>query len=120
MALREPGAGEFDRRITLRLREDQPAPDYGLESIFTEEKKRWAKIEPVGAATYSAGVQIDAKVTHRITLYYLDGLSDAHEALHGKKLYRIRRVSDLNGGHRFSVLEVEELGSIKVTGGVYG
>jgi len=120
MALREPGAGELDRRITLRLRADQPAPDLGLSSIFTDEKKRWAKIEPVGAATYSAGLQIDDKVTHRVTLYYLDGLSDAHEVLHSKRLYRIRRVTDLNGGHRYSVLEVEELGPVQETGGIYG
>jgi SPP1 family predicted phage head-tail adaptor len=120
MALREPGAGELDRRITLRLRSDVPAPDLGLSSLFTDEKKRWAKIEPVGAAIYSAGIQIDAKVTHRITLYYLEGLGEAHEAVHGRKLYRIRRVADLNGGHRFSVLEVEELGLVKVSGGIYG
>ncbi|MNJ57878.1 Phage head-tail joining protein [compost metagenome] len=120
MALREPGAGELNRRITLRLRSDIPAPDFGLDSTFAEEKRRWAKIEPVGAATYSAGVQIDAKVTHRITLYFLDGLGEAHEVVHGSKLYRVQRVTDMNGAHRFTVLDVEELGRLQVGGGLYG
>lgn len=120
MALREPAAGELDRRVTLRLRTDVPAPDFGVSLVFTDEKKRWAKIEPVGSAVYTAGIQTEEKVTHRISLYFLDGLSDAHEVTHGKKLYRIKRVADLNGTHRFSVLEVEELGALKPSGGVYG
>lgn len=120
MALREPGAGELNRRITLRLRTDEPAADLGLESAFTDEKQRWASIVPVGAATYSAGVQIDAKVTHRVTLRYLMGLNEAHEVVHSNTIYRIRRVADLNGGHRFTVLEVEELGPLKLGGGIYG
>ena len=51
MAYREPSAGELDRRITLRLRTDVAAPNQGLDSIFTDEKKRWAQIKPVCWAT---------------------------------------------------------------------
>lgn len=120
MALREPGAGELNRRITLRLRSDIPTENLELGSIFTDEKRRWAKIEPVGSVTYSAGVQIDAKVTHRITLYFLDGIGESHEVLHGSKLYRVQRVTDMNGAHRFTVLDVEELGQAQAGGGLYG
>ena len=120
MAIREPAAGELNRRITLRLRTDLPAADFGVSPVFTEQKKRWASIVPVGSAVYAAGIQIDAKVTHRITLYYLAGLSEAHEVVHGSKLYRIQRVTDLNGAHQCSVLEVEELGVIKARGSIYG
>lgn len=120
MALREPGAGELNRRITLRLRSDIPTPALGLDSLFAQEKRRWAKIEPVGSATYSAGVQTDAKVTHRVTLYFLDGIGESHEVVHGSKLYRVRRVTDMNGSHRFTVLEVEEQGLVQAGGGIYG
>ncbi|WP_218583817.1 head-tail adaptor protein [Pseudomonas akapageensis] len=118
--MREPGAGELNRRIKLRLRSDLPAADFGLDSVFTEEKWRWAKIEPVGTAIYVAGLQIDAKVTHRVILHFLDGLSESHEVLHGVKIYRVRRVADMNGSRRFSVLEVEELGPEQSAGGLYG
>ena len=120
MALREPSAGELNRRITIRLRSDQPASDNGIDSVFTDEKHRWASIVPVGTAAYSASVQLDAKVTHRITLRFLDCITDAHEVVHGSRLYRVRRVADLNGTHRFTVLEVEELGRVRAGGGVYG
>ncbi|WP_339521817.1 phage head closure protein [Pseudomonas sp. EL_65y_Pfl2_R96] len=120
MAIREPSAGELDRRITLRLRTDIPAPDQGLDSIFLDQKKRWAKIEPVGTAVYTAGIQTDVKITHRVTLYYLKGLSDAHEIVHGSIIYRVRRVADMNGTRRYTLLEVEELGPAQPVGGIYG
>lgn len=120
MAYREPSAGELDRRITLRLRTDVAAPNQGLDSIFTDEKKRWAQIKPVGTAVYTAGIQTDVKITHRVTFYYLKGISDAHEVVHGTIIYRVRRVADMNGTRRYSILEVEELGPQKPGGGVYG
>ena len=119
MAMREPSAGELDRRITLRLRSDIPAPDQGLDSLFTEEKKRWAKIEPVGTAVYANGVQTDVKITHRVTFYYLKSMSESHEVVHGGTIYRVRRVADMNGKRRYTLLEVEELGPEQVGGGIY-
>ncbi|WP_282412242.1 phage head closure protein [Pseudomonas sp. PS01299] len=119
MAMREPSAGELDRRITLRLRADIPAPDQGLDSLFTDQKKRWAKIEPVGTAVYANGVQTDVKITHRVTFYYLKGMSESHEVVHGDTIYRVRRVADMNGNRRFTLLEVEELGPQQVGGGIY-
>lgn len=120
MAMREPSAGELDRRITVRLRSDDPAPDLGLDSVFSDQKKRWAKIEPVGTAVYANGVQTDVKITHRVILYYLKGMSDAHEVVHGGSIYRVKRVADMNGSRRFTVLEVEELGPAQPGGGIYG
>lgn len=119
MAMREPSAGELDRKITIRVRTDDPAGDLGLIPVFTETKRRWAKIEPVGTAVYNAGLQLERKVTHRITMYFLPGVSEAHEVLHGLTVYRVRRVADMNGSRRYSLLEVEELGPQKEDGGIY-
>lgn len=119
MAMREPSAGELDRRITIRVRTDVPATDQGLDSVFTEQKKRWARIEPVGTAVYAAGVQTDVKITHRVIFYYLKGMSESHELVHGAIIYRVRRVADMNGTRRYTLLEVEELGPEKPKGGVY-
>ena len=120
MALREPGAGELNRRVTIRRRMDMPADDMGLNSVFSEPKQRWAKIEPVGTATYSDGVQTDNKITDRITFRFLAGITDAHEVVHGSTVYRVRRSADMNGGHRFTLLEVEEQGQAVSGGSIYG
>ncbi|MCL9653566.1 head-tail adaptor protein [Pseudomonas protegens] len=119
MAMREPSAGEFDRRILIRLRSDKPAANLGVVPVFSTEKQRWAKIEPVGTAVYNAGVQVDNRVTHRVTLYLLAGMSEAHEVVYAGTIYRVRRVAEMNGGRRYTLLEVEELGPQKAGGGVY-
>ena len=110
MAMREPHAGELDRRVTIRRRVDLPGADMGLDETFPEQLDRWAKIEPVGTAVYAGSVQIDTAVTHRVILRYLPGLTNAHEVVHGTTVYRVQRITDMNGSRRWTVLEVEELG----------
>lgn len=119
MAYREPGAGELDKHVTLRRRDDEPADDMGLESVFSDLNPRWAKIEPVGSAVYTGSVQTESKVTHRITLRYRKGITTAFEVVHGDTQYRVRRGFNMNGKTRFTVLEVEELGLTQTDGGIY-
>lgn len=112
--MRQPGAGELNRRVQIRRRRDFPDDvSGGLGSEFPEQLTTWAKIEPVGSALYSAGVQADSIVTHRVTIRYRHGITDAHEVVElragAEVVYRVRRSSALNGGRRFTVLEVEEL-----------
>lgn len=120
MAMTEPGAGDLNRRVLLRRREDLPATDAGLTSLFTDERKRWARIEPVGTAVYSGSVQADDKITHRITLRYLGLGPIDFEVVHGAVVYRVKRAADMNVAHRFTLLEVEELGAVQSGGGLYG
>lgn len=120
MAISEPGAGDLNRRVTLRRRTDLPATDAGLTSLFSDERKRWARIEPVGTAIYSGSVQVDDRITHRITLRYLGVLTTDFEVVHAEVIYRVKRATDLNGGHRFTMLEVEELGQVQAGGDLYG
>ena len=134
MAYREPAAGDLNRRVAIRLRTDLPAADMGVSSEFTEIKPRWAKIEPVGTAVHSEGVQTGNKVTHRIWIRALPGVTEAHEVVHithlpgesaysvvvGSPIYRIKRNADLNGGRRFTLLEVEELGIGQAGLNIYG
>lgn len=109
MAFREPGAGELNRRVLVRKRTDYPEDDSGLDSQYPEATPRWARIEPVGAAVYSAGVQSESRITHRVILRYLPGITEDHEVVRGSTVYRVRRCMPMNGEHRFTVLEVEEL-----------
>ncbi|VWD15041.1 head-tail adaptor protein [Burkholderia contaminans] len=107
--MRIPRIGDLDRRVQLRERRDYPYRDAELESEFPKQRLRWAKIEPVGAAVYSGSVQIDEKVTHRIYLRYLDGVTTDYEVVYREQVFRVKRVGDVNGVRRFTILEVEEL-----------
>lgn len=119
MAYREPGAGELDKHVVLRRRDDVPADDMGLASIFSDLNPRWAKIEPVGSAVYTGSAQTDVRVTHRITLRYRKGITTAFEVVHGETQYRVKRGFNMNGNTRFVVLEVEELGLMQSGEGIY-
>lgn len=119
MAIREPGAGALNSRVILRRRADLPATDGGLQSQFSDEKWRWARIDPVGTAIYSGSVQVDNKITHRITLRYLGMLPIDFEVVHNTVVYRVKRAADVNGRRRFTMLEVEELGLLQADGGLY-
>lgn len=120
MAYKEPGAGELNKHITLRRRDDIPADDMGLDSLFSELNPRWARIEPVGSAVYTDSAQTDDKITHRVTLRFRKGITSAYEVTHQNTLYRVKRGFDMNGRGRFVVLEVEELGPVRAGGGIYG
>ncbi|AKV07915.1 hypothetical protein B723_16430 [Pseudomonas fluorescens NCIMB 11764] len=133
-AYREPAAGELNRRLAIRRRTDQPADNMGLDSTFSVLKARWGKIQPVGTAVYSEGVQTDVKITHRIWFRIIKGITDAHEIVHVTRvpgvddvyevvpetpLYRVKRSADMNGSRRFTLLEVEELSPSQSGAGIY-
>lgn len=120
MSYRDLGAGELDRYVLVRLRTDRPAADMGLESEIFEPTWRWSNIKPVGTAVYSAGVQTDNKITHRVIVRRFEGITTEHEIVEGEVIYRVKRSAPMNGGKRFTVIEVEELGRIHAGGGIYG
>ncbi|MGO4326667.1 phage head closure protein [Cupriavidus sp. 2TAF22] len=107
--LREPGAGELDRRVQIRRRLDLPVGVVDVEQTFPATMPRWAKVVPVSAATYMESAATDSAVTHRVIVRYLDGLTDAHEVVHGDAVYRVKRAAHMNGAKRFTMIEVEEL-----------
>lgn len=120
MAYRDLGAGELDRRIVIQLRKDRPAEDMGLDSDLIDPKPRWARIEPVGTAVYSDGLQTDNKITHRVFVRYITGITTDFEIVHGGITYRVKRSANMNGRNRFTIVEVEELGFNQAGGGIYG
>jgi len=116
-----PSIGELNRRVRLRVRADNAKADGpGIESQYDYTSESWAKIQAVGSAVYSGSVQSGVTVTHRVTMRFRKGITDAHEVVEtfedAETIYRVRRVSDL-GNRRFSVLEVEELGQASAPGG---
>lgn len=120
MAIQEPNAGELNRRVVLRRRSDLPDADGGLSSLFSDKKNRWARITPVGTAIYHGSTQAEDKITHRVVMRYLGVIPIDFEVVHRDVVYRVKRAAPMNGGRRFTLLEVEELGQIQAEGDLYG
>lgn len=106
--MRPPTIGQFKSRVTLHLWQDRPADGGGIDPQTTKQNTLWAKIEPVGGGIYVGGLQVGHVVTHRITIRYRPGITTSHIVRHGCAVYRVKRVTDVNGAGRFSMLEVEE------------
>ncbi|WP_417252748.1 head-tail adaptor protein [Castellaniella sp.] len=108
-----PSAGELDRRVQIRLRQDVPVGLAGLAEQHPVVFTRWASLKPVGTAVWAASVQTDERVTHRCIVRWIDGITDSHEVVHRDRVYRVRRCAELRGERRFLVMEVEELGGVE-------
>lgn len=107
--MKRPGAGERDKRIAIRVRADKPVNDAGLESGYVQVGKRWALLEPLGTLLMNSGIQVDDKITHRLTFKLLPGIDSRHEVVLGRRLFRVSRVGDVNEAGIDTVLEVEEI-----------
>ena len=116
--MREPSTGELNRRALIRKRQGTPDAQFGIAETYDAGFPCWAKVEPIGGATYYGAQQTDDKVTHRIIVRRVAGKTDplSVTAEHVVDLaglrYRVRRVTDLNDARRVTAIEAEELGAI--------
>ena len=110
MTLRAPQAGELDTLISIVRLSDSPADVGELTTTETEILKRWAKIVPVGTATYVETCQTDTGITHRIYIDYTPDIFqfDVCKTSDGRR-FRVQRSCALNGGRVCTILECEEL-----------
>ncbi|HFG5775601.1 TPA: phage head closure protein [Salmonella enterica] len=106
-----PDPGELNRRVTIRLRVDEPNDDFGVSPSYPEEIHTWAKMAQPGAAAYQGSVQTEKIVTHYFTIRWRRNITADHEVFCDGQVYRIRRIRDLNSKRRFLLLECEELGT---------
>lgn len=107
--MKHPAAGERDKRIQIRVRSDTPVNDADLMSGYILVGRRWALLEPLGTLLVHSGIQVNKKITHRLTFKRLSGLDDRHEVILGKRLFRVVGVGDVNESGIDTVLEVEEI-----------
>lgn len=116
MSMREPGAGELNRRIAIMLQSDAPAVTFGLDTSYGTPLTVWAKHEPVGAGIFFGTQQVGEAVTDRFYVRRFTGTTPeevtvAHVVEFNGQRYRVRRASDLAGAKRITVIETEHLGA---------
>lgn len=55
---------------------------------------RWGSVEPLNGREYVQSQQVQAEVTHRITMRHFDGLTVQHRIKWGNRLFDINHVAD--------------------------
>jgi len=115
--MKDPTVGEFDKRVLIRLWQDEPDADTGIDQTFDAGVPAWARIEPTGSALFYGTAQVETTVTHRLATWRTarvnaDVITGAHVVDHGAMRYRVRRATDINGERAFVLLDLEQLGAI--------
>lgn len=114
-----PPAGSFDRRVLIRKRTDQPTMGSSLTEIYTAGVQAWARLKPVGNATFFGTQQVGESVTHSFVVRRRDedGISaytitaDHVIDCEGYR-YRVKRCDDLHGERHTLLIQCELLGEI--------
>jgi SPP1 family predicted phage head-tail adaptor len=69
----------------------------------------WANIDPLSGSEALSGMQLTAKVTHRITIHFQVGVSAAMRLVHEGRIFEIRSVMNPGERNQYLVLMAEEV-----------
>lgn len=111
-----PGIGELNRRVKIYHTVSLPDERLGFTKSSLKEDVLWGKLDPVGSGIYYGSRQVESGVTHRVIVRSIPGrtrpqdFKGVTEIFIDGTTYRLRRVADLGGLDRFTVLDVEEKG----------
>lgn len=112
--MRLPEIGELRRRVKLFGVKHSPDDDAGLVTSTELIGEVWAKREIVGGVQYLESMNVEETVTHRFYVRYVPGLRPQDLGhLSGLECegvrYVVRRVTDVDDMHRFTMFEAEEV-----------
>lgn len=114
-----PPAGQLDRTILIRSRTDLPAMGTGITETYTVGVSAFAKLTPVGNATFFGTQQVGEAVTHSFMVRRRDedgitayGIDTNHVIDCEGYRYRVKRCDDLQGERHTLLIQCELLGAI--------
>lgn len=115
--MREPAAGELNRRIAIKGWQDMPAMGGGITQTFDAGVSAWAKRDPLGNAIFFGTKQIEESVTDRFIVRRTSQITERtvtgeHVIECEGQRFRVKRASAMNGGRTFVVIETELLGNV--------
>lgn len=112
--MNRPEIGKMNRRIKIFHTMSVSDERLGFSKASVREDVVWGRLEPVGSCIYFGSKQIESGVTHRVIVRSMPGRTGPRdfkgvtELMIEGVIYRLRRVADLGGLDRFTVLDVEE------------
>lgn len=111
-----PKISELRHRVAILVKEDVPTEFNRSQKRVKIRDEVWGKLEAVGAGIFWGAKQIDSGVTHRIYVRAIPGrtrpqdLFGVTDFVVDGMLYRMRRIADLGGAERFTVIDCEQKG----------
>ncbi len=116
-----PRIGNLRHRVKILEASDIPADDNGSEKEFRVRDEVWGALDVVGSGIFWGSMQVEEAVTHRIYLRTIPGRTRPQDltgvtyfVVNGLS-YRARRIADIGGKDRFTVIDCEQLGDFDVS-----
>lgn len=110
-----PNIGELRHRVTIRRVTKVPTgTTKSSDSVTTDTV--WGKLDVIGSGLYWDSKQIDETVTHRIYLRTISGRTRPQDLVKVTEfvvdgiLYKAKRIADIGGANRFTVIDCQEKG----------
>lgn len=107
-----PEIGTLNRRVEIYELSTAPDDETGAENSECLKLRCWASISPVGGQIYWGSAQVENVVTHRIIVRSMRG-TRPEDLQHITRIrgdgmsFLVKRVTDINGDHRFTAIECE-------------
>lgn len=112
--MNEPLSGDLNLRVTIERLSHVPDEKLGFTAKSDFSTTVWGRVEPVGGMTYWGAQQVNQSVTHRIWVRYSkisktrpQDLPKVVELVCEGVRYLSKRITDVNGTHRFTLFECE-------------
>lgn len=80
------------QRIMIQAKTETRDARGGVTETWTTIATRWGSIEPLSAREILNAQQVDARVSHRVTLRYYPGLTPEHRLLKDARVFHIEAV----------------------------
>lgn len=105
------GAGDLDKRVVIRRREDRAMGYSSTTQSYSDVRTRWASLKPVGTSVWSSSLQTQETVTHRAVIRFMQGITVDYELVYRGVVYLVKRSAPLNGERIYLIIDLEELGT---------
>jgi head-tail adaptor len=114
-----PEIGDMQRRVTIKLWDDQANAGFAITPDYDAGLKRWAKMEPIMGVAYWGDKQIGEAPTHRIWVRWGTGskpedITGQHviEYPSGNRRFRVIRSTNAGDAQKFTMIECKDLGAM--------
>lgn len=105
--------GEMDKQVTIQSQSTSPLTDDAGQPVagtqYVDVETVWAKITTATGRELYHGQQVQAELSHKITIRYYEGLTTAHRLLYGTRVFDINYVINRNEGDEWHELLCKEL-----------
>lgn len=102
-------SGALRHRLHIQSKTETRDARGGVIETWTTVAERWGMISPLRMREIFQAQQVEARVSHRITLRYYAGLTNQHRVVHENRIFHIQPPINVNERNRETeLLAMEE------------